>query len=161
MQWSAPHGPEEKDKVFLNVEYADANAGSRGETIMWDLSASAATEDLLGVRVKRSTATANLSYIAGVLETDVPAQAAAGAGTAGARGRMCLVQCYGYHDAVLTSDGAGAAGASVLCSSGTAAGRCIADASVSTTAEVIGAFGFNAEAHGGGAIAIKAFIKAM
>lgn len=161
MIWQKPHGPESKDKVFLNCEYADTAGTVRGALLMWDTSATAASEGVLGLRVIRTTATATLVSVAGVLETSaVDAQPAANAG-GGVRGQMVLVQCYGYHDGVLVTGGVTAAGAGFIQSNSIVPGIAAIDASVTTTAEVLGTFGFNAEAYDGSASSVGVFLKAM
>jgi len=157
MIWTKPHGVEAKDQVFLNCEYRGTTAAIRGDTVVWDTTAAAVSDDALGVGVVASYPVANLALVAGVLEQAAAAQP--NIATVGVRGPMVLVQCFGYHDKVQLSAGAGGAGTGILVT-GSTLGKATADASVTTTAEVIGAFGYLMETYGSPG-AYKCMIKAM
>ena len=161
MIWTKGHGVDQKEAIFLQCEFRDVGAdGVRGETIMWDFSAGAVADDALGVGVTRASALNNISYVAGVLETG-SVKRQVNVGTEGFRGRMCLVQCYGYHDAVLIGAGTGSAGNAWLhTGTGNPPGQCTCDNTMSSTAEAVGSFGYPMEVVGGTG-AFKCFIKAM
>lgn len=116
MQITPPHGRDTSDKIFLNCEYSGTDTAGRGDLMTFDLtdnrSQAGIEVDTWGQRVVRHQGTEFWEQTsAGILETEeVPGIPAPDAVNGAMRGKMCLVQCYGYHDQARYGGGSIAAG---------------------------------------------------
>jgi len=160
MIFTKPHGPEDKDRVFIHCSNGRGSSLTiaRGAVVIMDTSAQAASLGELGYRVTTSATLGDVRY-AGIAEQLMPTHDVT------KPGQPRLVQVYGYHDAVLMNNGTGgvvAAGAGYLTTStAPAISELEDDISLYTNPQVVGIFGYNLASVNTGAQTGPAFIKGM